>query len=95
MGVFYKTTVKLRKALNPDKIQFLMIKFILIWLFALIMFSGCFNERGVSMRYYNDCEEFYDSQGYYHKKCDDNLLNYSDVKKAFTPSNSEVSSKVW
>ena len=47
------------------------------------------------MRYYNDCEEFYDSQGYYHKKCDHNLLNYSDVKKAFTPARSEVSSKVW
>ncbi|HEX5711328.1 MAG TPA: hypothetical protein VFX68_08270 [Sulfuricurvum sp.] len=67
----------------------------LIWLFALIGFTGCFNERGVSLRYYNDCEEYYDSQGYYHKKCDDNMVEYSDVKNAFTPAGTEVTPKVW
>lgn len=47
-----------------------------------ILFAGCFNERGVSLRYYNECEEYYDLQGYYHKKCDQNLVDYSDIKEA-------------
>lgn len=72
-----------------------MIKQILLGLMILTVFSGCFNERGISMRYYNNCEESYDSQGYYHKKCDDNIIDYSDIKKVFTPANSEVSPKVW
>lgn len=72
-----------------------MIKLILLWLFAVIMFSGCFNERGISMRYYSNCEEFYDSQGYYHKKCPDNLVDYTDIKKNLTPSGSDISPKVW
>jgi predicted GNAT superfamily acetyltransferase len=76
-------------------------KFIL--LLALIGFSGCFNERGVSLRYYNDCEEYYDSQGYYHKQCDKNIADYSDakevyhdIKDALSPeSSSKDAGKVW
>ena len=67
----------------------------LIWLLALIGFSGCFNERGVSLRYYNDCEEYYDAQGYYHKKCPDNMVEYSEVKEMISPSNSNATPKVW
>ena len=70
-----------------------MIKYIFIWLFLLLFFSGCFNERGVSMRYYSDCEEYYDAQGYYHKKCDDNIVDYSDVKKVLDPSTSNASAQ--
>ena len=95
MAVFYKNTARRRKALNPDEIQSDMVKYIFIWLFALLFFSGCFNERGVSMRYYSDCEEYYDAQGYYHKKCDDNIVDYSDVKKVLDPSTSNASPKVW
>lgn len=47
-----------------------------------ILFAGCMNNRGISLKYYNDCEEYYDVQGYYHKKCDKNLLDYSDVTNA-------------
>jgi len=55
-----------------------------------IVFTGCFNERGVSLRYYNDCEEYYDAQGYYHKQCDKNLVDYKDIKEALQPAqNSE------
>ncbi len=67
----------------------------LILLLALIGFSGCFNERGVSLHYYNDCEEYYDSQGYYHNKCNNNLVDYSDVKKVFSPAESSIAPKVW
>ncbi len=53
-----------------------------IWLpfLTAVVLSGCFNERGVSLRYYNSCEEYYDVQGYYHKRCDKNLIDYSEVK---------------
>lgn len=71
-----------------------MIHKLLFLIFGLLL-SGCFNERGVSLRYYNDCEEYYDAQGYYHKKCDENLVDYADVKKAFTPPASAAEPKVW
>jgi len=75
--------------------NFHMMKHIFFLLFTLTMLAGCFNERGVSMRYYNNCEEYYDAQGYYHKKCDSNLIDYNDVKKSLTPASTAVESKVW
>lgn len=54
------------------------MKKVLIFVFIAIYFSGCLflNERGVSTQYYNDCKEYYDSMGVYHKKCDENLIDY-------------------
>jgi hypothetical protein len=49
-----------------------------------ITFAGCFNDRGITLRYYNNCEEYYDSQGYYHKECAKNLANYSEIKEEFS-----------
>lgn len=66
------------------------MKTIPFWFLFPIFFAGCFNERGVSLRYYSDCEEYYDLQGYYHKKCDQNLVDYADVKEALmTPESPE------
>ncbi len=47
-----------------------------------ILFSGClyFNDRGVSNRYYNECREYYDSMGIYHKECDKNLMDYKEMR---------------
>lgn len=73
----------------------LMAKHTIFLLAVLLFFTGCFNERGVSIRYYNNCEEYYDLQGYYHKKCDDNLIDYKDAKKTLSPNLSETQSKVW
>lgn len=72
-----------------------MMNYILSLLAALILFSGCFNDRGVSLRYYNDCEEYYDLQGSYHKKCGENIVDYQDVKEALTPASSSLKPKVW
>lgn len=58
-----------------------MKRFILLLLLPLL-FAGCVNNRGISLKYYNDCEEYYDVQGYYHKQCDKNILDYSDVTNA-------------
>ena len=58
-----------------------MKRYILLLLLPLL-FAGCVNSRGISLKYYNDCEEYYDVQGYYHKQCDKNILDYSDVTNA-------------
>ncbi len=55
---------------------------VLYFLITTILLGGCFNDRGISLRYYNDCEEYYDAQGYYRKKCDKNLIDFADIKEA-------------
>ncbi len=52
------------------------MKTLLITIFIVLNFTGCLylNDRGVSTKYYNDCREYYDSMGIYHKKCDKNLI---------------------
>lgn len=59
-----------------------------LFLILPIFLSGCYvNERGISARYYNDCREYYDAAGMYHKVCDKNIIDYKDVtdsaKKAY------------
>jgi len=55
----------------------------LITLITIFLFGGClyFGESGVSTRLYNDCKEYYDSDGNYVKECPKNLVNYSDFDK--------------
>ena len=59
------------------------------------LFSGCVNRRGVSAKYYNDCNEYYDSKGYYHKDCDENIIEYEDVKKVFRSKEEKPTGNVW
>ena len=63
--------------------------------FMLLLLSGCVNERGISARYYNDCREYYDLQGYYHKECDENLIEYEKVKEAFKTKKEQPKTNVW
>ncbi|MBL0686924.1 MAG: hypothetical protein JJV95_05625 [Sulfurospirillum sp.] len=44
--------------------------------------NGClyFNDRGLDNRYYNDCKEYYDGMGIYHKECDENVIEYQNIK---------------
>lgn len=46
------------------------------------LLGGCLyvNDRGIDTRYYNDCKEYYDAMGIYHKVCDENLIEYKDIK---------------
>lgn len=71
----------------------------LLWLISTLtvalFFTGCVNERGISARYYNDCHEYYDLHGYYHKECDKNLIEFEDVKKVFAPKKETNNSNVW
>lgn len=65
-------------------------------LFVLLIFSGCVNKHGVSMKYYSDCNEYYDLQGYYHKDCGkDDMVTYEEMKKAFEAPKEKPKKNVW
>jgi len=55
-----------------------------LFLLLMILLSGCVNRHGVSAKYYNDCKEYYDYQGYYHKECPSkDELTYKEMKEFF------------
>ena len=69
---------------------------IIFFITILIMFSGCISKRGISLQYYNDCKEYYDLQGFYHKDCNDNnMITYKEVKKAITEKPTKPKGNVW
>lgn len=69
---------------------------IIIFLSTIFFLSGCANKRGISLQYYNDCKEYYDVQGYYHKKCDDtNTLPYKSISDFFSEDDKKQKDNVW
>ena len=56
-----------------------MIKILLI--ITALIFTSCVNKRGVSAKYYSECKEYYDLQGFYHKDCNDEVVTYKEVKE--------------
>ena len=74
----------------------IMIKFILPFLFLATLFSGCVNKHGISAKYYSDCKEYYDLQGYYHKECgDDDIVTYKAVKDFIVPQEEKTNGNVY
>ena len=49
-----------------------MIKLLL--LITALLFTACVNKRGISAKYYSECKEYYDLQGFYHKDCNDEIV---------------------
>ncbi|QOP44171.1 hypothetical protein FJR45_09540 [Sulfurimonas sediminis] len=69
-----------------------MIKIYLLILFTLL-FNGCVNKHGISAKYYSDCKEYYDFQGYYHKECgDDDIITYETMDKELQKATKKVKS---
>jgi len=57
-----------------------MIKTSLLLFIFSLLFTSCVNKRGVSAKYYSDCQEYYDLQGYYHKICDEeDMITYKEM----------------
>ncbi len=55
-----------------------MIKILLI--ITALFFTACVNKHGISAKYYSDCKEYYDLQGYYHKECGkDDVITYKEM----------------
>ncbi len=72
----------------------------ILFLSALILstffLSGCINKHGISAKYYSDCKEYYDLQGYYHKECgDDDVVTYKEMKELIKKKKPEPTSNVW
>jgi len=59
------------------------VKFLFfICISAGVLFTGCVNRHGISMKYYSDCKEYYDLQGFYHKECgEDDMVTYKQMKE--------------
>lgn len=57
------------------------MKNITIFIILALFLQGCLwvNKRGISDKYYNSCKEYYDAAGVYHKKCDENILEWKDI----------------
>ncbi len=68
-----------------------MLHVILTLIITFFLLSGCVNKRGISGHYYNSCHEYYDLQGYYHKDCDENLIDFHSQE----PKPERSSQKVW
>jgi len=61
-----------------------------------LSFTGCFNKHGISAKYYSDCEEYYDLQGYYHKECGkDDMVTYKEIKENFDEPKKEPEGNVF
>lgn len=72
------------------------ILLIITLIFVTLNFSGCINKNGISAKYYSDCEEYYDMQGYYHKKCgDDDIITYKAIGELFEEEETQPKGNVW
>jgi len=72
-----------------------MIKLLLLSLF-LLSFTSCVNRHGISIKYYSDCKEYYDLQGYYHKECgDDDIVTYKAMQNALKKKDTRPKGNVW
>ena len=59
-----------------------MTKIAILLMFATIIFTGCVNKHGLSAKYYSDCKEYYDLQGYYHNECGkDDVITYKGIAR--------------
>jgi len=72
-----------------------MIKITLLILTTLI-FSSCVNRHGVSAKYYSECKEYYDLQGFYHKECgQDDIITYEEVGEMLKTKDETPKGNVW
>jgi len=72
-----------------------MTKLFLFFSISLIL-TGCINKHGISAKYYSDCKEYYDLQGYYHKECgDDDVVTYEGIGEFIYPDEEKKSGNVY
>jgi len=68
-----------------------------LFLFIITIFAtGCLNKHGISAKYYSDCKEYYDLQGFYHKECgEDDIVTYKEIKEKLTIKKEQPKGNVW
>ena len=73
-----------------------MTKLTLSFILLSILLSGCVNKHGISAKYYSECKEYYDYQGYYHKECgQDDIVTYKEMGDALKTKEPEPTGNVW
>ena len=54
------------------------------------------NKHGISAKYYSECKEYYDLQGYYHKDCgEDDIVTYKEIGEYFEDEKEKPKGNVW
>lgn len=62
-----------------------LMKALLLSLITILLLTGCINRHGISAKYYSECKEYYDYQGYYHNECgDDDIITYEKMSDKIT-----------
>jgi len=62
-----------------------LMKTLLLSLITILLLTGCINRHGISAKYYSECKEYYDYQGYYHNECgDDDIITYEKMSDKIT-----------
>lgn len=56
----------------------------LLLLVAITMLTGCLSANSKEYHLYTDCDEYYDSRGFYHKTCDKNSFNRKEALRTYT-----------
>jgi len=64
--------------------------YLLTLLLTAVIFQGCLNAQAPAYNLYTNCNEYYDSRGFYHKECDNNVLDKRKLKKSLKLLKSEV-----
>ncbi len=69
---------------------------LLTLLLTTLFFSACVNKHGISMKYYSNCKEYYNLQGYYHKECgEDDIITYKEMREAIKKKEPKPTPNVW
>jgi len=53
----------------------------ILFIFILLLFSGCVNKKGLTLKYYDECHTEYGYYGDYDTKCPYNFYNFKEKKK--------------
>jgi hypothetical protein len=53
----------------------------LLFIILSILLTSCVNNKGISLKYYDNCTPYYDLYGVYHEECTNNVINYKKEEK--------------
>ncbi len=68
----------------------------IISLSLIFLFSGClyFNDRGISGHLYDNCHSYYDANGEFVETCDENIIDYGEIKDGAVAIKDEIKDNV-
>ena len=64
--------------------------YLLTLILTAFIFQGCLNAQAPSYNLYTNCNEYYDSRGFYHKDCEKNPLDKRKLRKSLKTIKAEI-----